>query len=125
LLNGEALDTLSLSRLEGAVRQANRLMANFKSDNPRPVRARTLRITEAVRPWTKIFCIPGANLVVAYDCMLGSLNCWDILTSHRVPGHLKIPGLRVQTESVCMEIKGKALVGAWIGYVAWWQLHSD
>ncbi|KAJ7820281.1 hypothetical protein B0H13DRAFT_2130484 [Mycena leptocephala] len=65
LPNGQALDSLA---------KANRLMNNFKSDNPRPVRIRSLE--------PKIFCIPGTNLAVSH--VLGSVSCWDILASKRV-----------------------------------------
>jgi hypothetical protein len=113
LPNGQALDSLSLSELQDTVRQANRLMNNFKSDNPRPVRIRSLE-SESVPSSARIFCIPGTNLAVSH--VWGSVNCWDILASKRV-AFLELPELRVRTEA-CMEIKGKALIGASLGYVA-------
>jgi hypothetical protein len=114
LPNGQALDSLSLSELQNIVRQANRLMNNFKSDHPRPVRIRTVE-SEHMPGSAKILCIPGTNLVVAH--ILGSVSCWDILAAKRV-ACLEIPDLRVQT-GACMEIKGTVLIGASIqvGYV--------
>jgi hypothetical protein len=113
LPNGQALDSLSLSELQNTVRQANRLMNNFKSDNPRPVRIRSLEPKFVPSP-SRIFCIPGTNLAVSH--VLGSVSCWDILASKRV-ACLELPKLEVRTEA-CMEIKGKALIGASLGYVA-------
>ncbi|KAJ7820278.1 hypothetical protein B0H13DRAFT_2130475 [Mycena leptocephala] len=101
-----ALDSLSLSELQNTVRQANRLMNNFKSDQPRPVRIRTFEF-ECIPALAKIFCIPGTSLVVVH--IVGSVSCWDILTAKRV-ACLEIPNLRIQT-GACMEIKGKALIG--------------
>ncbi|KAJ7858159.1 hypothetical protein B0H13DRAFT_1154237 [Mycena leptocephala] len=110
LPNGQALDSLSLSELQNTVRQANRLMNNFKSDNPRPVRIRSLEPKFVPSP-SRIFCIPGTNLAVSH--FLGSVSCWDILASKRV-ACLELPELEVRTEA-CMEIKGKALIGASLG----------
>lgn len=87
-------------------------MNNLKSDLPRPRRIHTLRVHSGAR----IVCIPGENLVVTHTT--GSVSCWDVLTSHRV-GYLEIPDLRVQTLTPCLEINGKALFGAFIGFVTY------
>jgi hypothetical protein len=107
LPNGQALDSLSLSELQNTVRQANRLMNNFKPDQPRPVRIRAFEF-ERIPALAKIFCIPSTSLIVVH--VVGSVSCWDILTAKRV-ACLEIPNLRIQT-GACMEIKGKALIGA-------------
>ncbi|KAJ7766043.1 hypothetical protein B0H16DRAFT_1522863 [Mycena metata] len=107
LSNAEPLDTLSLEQLQHAARQANRLMRNFKSDSPSPVRIQTLSTGH-----THLSCIQGTHLVVTYS--LGTVNCWDIITSHRV-AHLEIPDLQIVSDKPCLEIKGRALFGACIG----------
>jgi hypothetical protein len=106
--NGAALEELSLSMLQNTVRRANRLRNNLLSDRPRPVRTHTL----SVEVGSRIFCIPGTNLVVTDST--GSLSCWDILMSQRV-AHLEISDLRLQT-GPCMELGEIALFGASIGY---------
>ncbi|KAF7335381.1 hypothetical protein MVEN_02190600 [Mycena venus] len=107
--DGEVLKTLSLGELQCFVRQTNRLMNNFKSDNPRPVRTHTFN-----KPWEHfgIIFIQGTNLLVTHG--IGSVSCWDTPTAQRV-GQLEVPNLRVETEQPCMEIKGKAILG---GYMA-------
>ncbi|KAF7335389.1 F-box domain-containing protein [Mycena venus] len=107
--DSEVLETLSLPELQGIVRQANRLVNNFKSDRPRPFCMRTFR-----KPWEKrlrIILIQGTNLLVTHGN--GSVSCWDIPTSQRL-GHLEVPGLCIKTQEPCMEIEGKALLGGYI-----------
>jgi hypothetical protein len=83
LPTGDALDALSLSELQNVVRRVDRLMKNLKSEKPRPIRIDDFSIER----WTRIFCIPGANLTVAYT-KYGNVSCWDTLTSQRV-AHLE------------------------------------
>ncbi|KAJ7626730.1 hypothetical protein B0H17DRAFT_1340191, partial [Mycena rosella] len=85
-------------------------MSNLESDNPRPVCSRTL----LVEPGRKIFCVPGATLVLMHAT--GSLSCWDLLTSQRV-AYSEIPGFSVQMQTPCMEFEGKALVVGSMGRV--------
>jgi hypothetical protein len=112
LSTGDALDALSLPELQNVVRRVDRVMKNLKSDNPRPIRIDNFSIER----WTRIFCIPGANLTVAYT-KYGNVSCWDTLTSQRV-AHLEnqrdSEWFYLQPQAVCTEIKGKALIGAWI-----------
>ncbi|KAJ6560006.1 hypothetical protein B0H19DRAFT_107796 [Mycena capillaripes] len=107
----QALNTVSFRQLQDTVLQANRLMNNFKSHRPRPVQTRTLCFGPTGL-WTSFICIPGTSLVVRHST--GSVSCWDVLTSERV-AYLDIPDLRVKTETPCMEIMGKALLGGCIG----------
>ncbi|KAJ7113804.1 hypothetical protein C8R44DRAFT_228720 [Mycena epipterygia] len=107
LSNADELDTLSLQQLQDTVRRASRLIHSLRSDKPRPVLIRTLSL-EAL---AGIFCIPGGNLVVSHT--RGTVSVWDITTSHRV-AHLDIFELNVQSQALCLEIKGKALIGAHI-----------
>jgi hypothetical protein len=111
---GDALDELSLSELQNVVRNVDRLMKNLKSDTPRPVRIDNFSAERSAR----IFCIPGANLVVAYT-NYGNVSCWDTLTSLRV-AHLENQRewFYLEPRAVCTEVKGKALIGAWIQYVS-------
>jgi hypothetical protein len=110
LPNWVPIDTVPLQELQDAVRRAGRLLPNFQSSTPRPVTIRTL----SMGSMTRIFCIPGSNLVVAHTT--GWVHCWDILTSRRVAS-LGIPQLHVRSEAPCMELSGKALIAACIGYV--------
>ncbi|KAJ7215211.1 hypothetical protein B0H12DRAFT_356493 [Mycena haematopus] len=108
LLSASSLDTMSLAQLQNTVQRANQLMNNFKSSQPRPARIHSV----SVHPHSRIICIAGANLVVTHTT--GGVSCWDIVTSRRV-GYLEIPDLHLQTSVPCLEIKGKALIGASIG----------
>ncbi|KAJ7922505.1 hypothetical protein B0H13DRAFT_1865685 [Mycena leptocephala] len=110
LPNWVPIDTVPLQELQDAVRRAGRLLPNFQSSTPRPVTIRTL----SMGSMTRIFCIPGSNLVVAHTT--GWVHCWDILTSRRVAS-LGIPQLHVRSEAPCMELSGKALIAACIGNV--------
>ncbi|KAJ7723788.1 hypothetical protein B0H16DRAFT_1597936 [Mycena metata] len=107
LSNAEPLDTLTLERLQHAARQANRLMKNFKSASPSPVRMQTLSTGH-----THVSYVQGTNLVVTYTG--GAVSCWDIITS-RCVAHLEIPNLHVVIDKPCLEITGRALFGACIG----------
>ncbi|KAJ7123609.1 hypothetical protein C8R44DRAFT_735247 [Mycena epipterygia] len=109
LSNADELDKLSLQQLQDTVRRAHRLIQNLRSDNPRPVRIRNLTIG----PSSEVFCIPGANLVVAH--VTGRVSFWDILTS-RCVGNLEIPDLFVRRE-LCLELKGRALIAAYTRHV--------
>ncbi|KAJ7113810.1 hypothetical protein C8R44DRAFT_228745 [Mycena epipterygia] len=111
LSNADELDTLSLQQLQDTVRRASRLIHSLRSDKPRPVLIRTLPL-EAL---ADIFCIPGANLVVSHT--RGTVSMWDITTSHRV-AQLDIPGLSVQPQALCLDIKGKALIGAYVSSIS-------
>ncbi|KAF8202039.1 hypothetical protein K438DRAFT_1965488 [Mycena galopus ATCC 62051] len=105
----------AVSELENIVRNAVRLMKNLKRRNPRPVRIRTLAVDPGV-----LLCVPGANLIVIHhhqwveEQRITHVSCWDILTA-RCVGRLDIPELRIDTNALCMEIHGKALIGATIG----------
>ena len=110
LPSGTTLDMLSLAQLKNAVQRANQLLKNLESDEPRPVRLRTL----LVDPGVGICCIPGTNLVMTHT--RGTVSCWDILTSYRV-GLLEIPDLRLRTSVLCLEERQKAVIGACIGWV--------
>lgn len=103
------METLSLSELENAARRVARMMRNLRADNPRPAWTRTLSLTECA-----IVCIHGASLIVSYTA--SDLNCWDILTCRRV-AHLEISELYFRTEA-SVDILGKALIGASVGYVS-------
>ncbi|KAJ6585749.1 hypothetical protein B0H19DRAFT_427066 [Mycena capillaripes] len=113
LSTAETLETLSLQQLQNAAQRANRLMLNFTSDRPRPVRTGTL--CPPVNCWTRIFCIPGANLALVHDYNTGWLECWDVLISRRM-AYVELPGLKVR-KIACMDIKGKALFSACIGEI--------
>ncbi|KAF7335376.1 hypothetical protein MVEN_02190100 [Mycena venus] len=102
-------ESWSLLELQGIVRQANRLMKNFKTNNPRPVLTRTFGIPLENG---SIILIRGTSLFVTHGP--GSVSRWDILTSQRV-GHLEMPKLLVKTEQAFMESPGKALLGGCIG----------
>ncbi|KAJ7688555.1 hypothetical protein B0H17DRAFT_1135527 [Mycena rosella] len=103
----EAINSSSLLELESIARRANRLINNFKTDNPHPVRLQNLSIglNEI------ILCVPGTTLCISH--FTGTVNCWDIVTSQCV-AQLRVPELQVQT-GPCMEIPGKVLIGASIG----------
>ncbi|KAJ7089551.1 hypothetical protein C8R44DRAFT_439865 [Mycena epipterygia] len=109
LSSADELDALSLQQLQDTVRRANRLIRNLRSDKPRAVLIRTLSLEASAG----VFCIPGANLVVSHISRSGIVSVWDIITSLRV-AHLHVPDLTVQSQALCMEIKGKALIGAYI-----------
>ncbi|KAJ7104899.1 hypothetical protein C8R44DRAFT_807244 [Mycena epipterygia] len=104
--NTDEIGTLSLHQLQDIVQRVEHLINNFQSDNPRPVRIRTLSLAASI---DTIFCIPGANLAVSHT--IGTVCVWDILTSHRV-GYLEVPDLIVHPRALCLEIKGQALIGA-------------
>ncbi|KAJ7113769.1 hypothetical protein C8R44DRAFT_228591 [Mycena epipterygia] len=108
LSSADELDTLPLQQLQDTVRWAARVIHNLRSDSPRPVLLRTFNMETTVGG---IFPIPGTNIAVS--CAFGSVSCWDIPTSLRV-AHLEIPGLKLQPQTLCLEIKGKALIGAYI-----------
>ncbi|KAJ7289812.1 hypothetical protein C8J57DRAFT_1278466 [Mycena rebaudengoi] len=82
-----------------------------ESDIPRPVHTRTLSFASTGH-WTSFISIPGTSLTVHHS--RGSVSCWDILTSECV-AYLDVLDLRVKTETLCMEIQRKALIGACIG----------
>ncbi|KAF7328338.1 hypothetical protein MVEN_02549300 [Mycena venus] len=69
---GKTLDTLSLHELQDTVRRANRLANNLKSDHPQPARICPL----SVEPGARIFCIPGANVIVTH--ITGSVSVTDM-----------------------------------------------
>jgi hypothetical protein len=69
LPTGDALDALSLSELQNVVRRVDRLMKNLKSEKPRPIRIDDFSIER----WTRIFCIPGANLT--HGCLYKIWEC--------------------------------------------------
>lgn len=104
----EEINTSSLSELQNKVRRIDRIMKNFRSDTPRRVWTRTLSGTGYI-----IACMPGTNLILSYNGR--DLTCWDILTCLRV-AHLEVSELNLMTEA-CVEVAGKALFGARIGYV--------
>jgi hypothetical protein len=109
----DSVDTLSLPELQNIVRRVDRLMKNFKSEKPRPFHMGNFSVERSA----SIFFIPGANLIVAYTNK-GSVSCWDTLTSQRV-AHLnnERDWFYIHPRALCTEIKGKALIGAWIEYV--------
>jgi hypothetical protein len=111
LSNAVDLGALSVQQLEHTVRRATRLSQNLQSETPRPTFTRNFRIES--QPWTRIFCIPGAYLAVEHTG--GSICCWDILTATRV-AKPEIPDLHVLWDPY-MELKGKVLIGAYIGCV--------
>ncbi|KAJ6521083.1 hypothetical protein DFH09DRAFT_1193274 [Mycena vulgaris] len=108
---GKTLDVLSLHELQNTVRRANRLALrlanNLKSDHPRPARICPL----FVEPGARIFCIPGANLIVTH--ITGSVSCWDTLTSHRV-AYQEIPDLRIQ---ITAPRNVRYLAAVWIDFL--------
>ncbi|KAJ6557709.1 hypothetical protein B0H19DRAFT_1234797 [Mycena capillaripes] len=106
-----SLYQLSLRQLQETLRHAHRLIDNFTSDHPRPLRVRTLDFN-VVETWTTFVCIPGTNLAVSSNT--SGMACWDIVTSECV-AYLDMPDLHLSKEVPCMEIKGKALIGACIG----------
>ncbi|KAJ7854827.1 hypothetical protein B0H14DRAFT_2755836 [Mycena olivaceomarginata] len=110
--DAENLATLPLRQLQDTAWRANRLMNNLKSDSPRPVRVRSFSFEPPENGWIGFMLIPGANLAVSHTC--GTVSCWDIITSKRVAS-LEVPHLRVET-GVCVEIVGKALIGASVGW---------
>jgi hypothetical protein len=110
--DAENLATLPLRQLQDTARRANRLMNNLKSDSPRPVHVRSFSFEPPENGWIGFMLIPGANLAVSHTC--GTVSCWDIITSKRVAS-LEVPHLRVET-GVCVEIVGKALIGASVGW---------
>jgi hypothetical protein len=114
LSNREALNIASLRELQDSAGYSNRLMRNLGSDSPHPVHRRIL-LFESEGQWTSFFYLPGTGLAVSHRT--GSLSCWNIITSERV-ALLEISDLRVKTEAPCMNIVGKVLIGACIGYVA-------
>ncbi|KAJ7700982.1 hypothetical protein B0H16DRAFT_1483711 [Mycena metata] len=91
LSNTQNLTTLSLERLQHTVQQVNRLMKNWRSDNPRPTRIAQL----SVEPNQGFFCLTGTPFIVTHADAGGSMSCWDILDGKRV-AHLEIPGLFVR-----------------------------
>lgn len=105
-----SLDTLSLQELQHTALQANQITKNLKSENPRPVRIRTL----SVEMERRLFCIPAANLAVTHG--LGIVDCWDLLTSQRA-AHMEIRMFLYIVTLPCLEEEGKAIFGAAIGYV--------
>jgi hypothetical protein len=110
LSTADPLETLSLPELQSVARRADRLKKNWQSNTPRLVYMRSFSVPSQAR----IMLIPGAHLAVAYAS--GIISCWDILSSQRV-AHLAIPDLEVRAEALCMDINGKALIGACIKYV--------
>ncbi|KAJ7366091.1 hypothetical protein DFH08DRAFT_833492 [Mycena albidolilacea] len=111
LSNREALNIASLRELQDSAGHSNRLMRNLSSDSPHPVHRRVL-LFESEGQWTSFFYLPGTGLAVSHRA--GSLSCWNIITSERV-ALLEISDLRVKIEAPCMNIVGKALIGACIG----------
>ncbi|KAJ7022582.1 hypothetical protein C8F04DRAFT_1310705 [Mycena alexandri] len=105
----ELLDTLSLQKLQHTALQVNQIMKNLKSENPRPVRIRTLSVERERR----LFCIPAANLAVTHG--LGIVDCWDLLTCQRV-AHMEIRMFLYIVTWPCLEEEGKAIFGAAIGW---------
>ncbi|KAJ7837984.1 hypothetical protein B0H14DRAFT_1091399 [Mycena olivaceomarginata] len=101
------LETLSLPELQSIARRADRLKRNWQSNNSRLVHLSRFSIPSQA----EIVFVPGAHLAVAYG--LHIISCWDILSSQRV-AHLEIPGLILLPEALCMDINGKALIGAFI-----------
>ncbi|KAJ7028396.1 hypothetical protein C8F04DRAFT_1265931 [Mycena alexandri] len=91
-----------------AARQTARLLKNFKLESSRPSLIRSFFVEHHL----EILCIPGNSLVVTST--RGSVSCWDIATSQR-EAHLELADLHVRTKAPCMEIEGKALIGAFIG----------
>ncbi|KAJ7902412.1 hypothetical protein B0H13DRAFT_757997 [Mycena leptocephala] len=113
LSTADSVDTLSLSELQNVVRRADRLIKNFKSENPRPFH----RGNFSVEPNASIFFIPGANLIMVCTNNEGSVSCWDTLTSQCVAHWNNQRGrFYIHPSALCMEIKGEALIGAWIEY---------
>jgi hypothetical protein len=105
----DSLDKLSLCELQTVARRADRLRRNLESENPRPAHIRSLPARG------RIFVVPGAHLAVAHSP--GFVTCWDIVSSQMV-GRLEIPHLVVRSGALCMDIAGKALVGASISYAS-------
>ncbi|KAJ7902416.1 hypothetical protein B0H13DRAFT_2026331 [Mycena leptocephala] len=95
---------------ENIVRRVDRLRKNFKSEKPRPFHIGNFSVEGSA----STFFIPGANLIVVHTNK-GSVSCWDTVTSQRV-AHLnnEKEWFYIQPNALCTEIKGKALIGAWI-----------
>ncbi|KAJ7607124.1 hypothetical protein DFH06DRAFT_1250299 [Mycena polygramma] len=103
---GKELNTLSLPELQAAARKANQLIKNFRSENPRPARMRTVVVDVP----NGILCIPGANLVIVHTG--SSLSCWDVVTSQCV-AKLEVHGLGMMSQQPCLvDIEGMALFSA-------------
>ncbi|KAJ7022583.1 hypothetical protein C8F04DRAFT_236525 [Mycena alexandri] len=102
------LQELTLAQLQRAARQTARLLKNFKSESPRPSHIRSFSVEHD----REMLFIPGTSLVVTST--RGSVSCWNITTAQRV-AHLELVDLHVRTKAPCMEIEGKALIGASIG----------
>ncbi|KAJ7726128.1 hypothetical protein B0H16DRAFT_1780760 [Mycena metata] len=88
LSNTQNLSTLSLQQLQHTAQQINRLMKNWRSDNPRPTRIGQL----SVEPNYGFFCLTGTPFIVTHADAEGSMSCWDIRDAKRV-AHLELPGL--------------------------------
>ncbi|KAJ7726131.1 hypothetical protein B0H16DRAFT_1735832 [Mycena metata] len=111
LSNVKDLSTLSLHQLQRAAYQANQLMKNWRSDNPRPTSIRHFELP--LEPWDQYFCLPGTPFIVTDT--EGCMDCWDFRTGERV-AHLEIPGLYLGKVRPCMEEEGKALICGSTGY---------
>ncbi|KAJ7736488.1 hypothetical protein B0H16DRAFT_1573946 [Mycena metata] len=109
LSNTQNLNTLSLQQLQHTAQQCNRLMKNWRSDNPRPTCIRQF----SVPPNHGFFCLIGSSFIVSHT--EGCVSCWNILDGKRV-AHLEIPGLFLRMGVPCMEEDGRALICAAIGH---------
>ncbi|KAJ7646436.1 hypothetical protein DFH06DRAFT_578648 [Mycena polygramma] len=74
----EEIDTMSLPELQNVVRKVDRLMKNFSSHKPRPIRIQTLAIDSG----SSVSCVPGTNIVLTIT--EHGLSCWDVVSSQRV-----------------------------------------
>ncbi|KAJ7160394.1 hypothetical protein C8R46DRAFT_1354083 [Mycena filopes] len=109
----EDLDALSPDELARIARRAGRLLQKFRAnqalqDPPQPVSIRKLFIEKDA----KLVCIEGTYL--ALEHALGIVRCWNVLTGSCV-AELAHPHLSLIPAPPCMDLKGKVLIGGFLG----------